>query len=86
MKLSVDDLILINAAARRDLREVGEPARLGAAELRTLTRILELAEVFQLGDPLALAAHLAAQLTWERPFGRASDRTAAARSGSRSRP
>jgi hypothetical protein len=76
MQISMDDLERINAAVIKAGRSSAEPPPPDAIALNHVATALEQAEGFSMEDPVRLAAHLAAYVSWARPFGSASDRTA----------
>jgi hypothetical protein len=76
MRFSMDDLVRLNDAVVNAGPRRTEPADLDPVALKQMTMILEQAEVFSLDDPFDYAAHLAAYVSWVRPFGPSSDRTA----------
>jgi hypothetical protein len=76
MQFSIDDLVRLNAAVINSEHPGSEAPSPDPIAMKHMITVLGQAEGFSLDDPVAVAAFLAAYISWVRPFGPTSDRTA----------
>jgi hypothetical protein len=81
VQLSLDDLILINRAVTNgadagSVYDARKPPQIDQIALKVVEGILERTAATAVDEPIELATQLAAYVSWARPFGATSDRTA----------